>query len=457
MEALIILLFILGYLAITLEHPIRLDKTVPALMMAVCLWAILGCGFSAGMFSLVDSHGEILNIMTTPDAMEGFHSVILHHLGKTAEILMFLIGAMTIIEIIDLHQGFVIIKNAIHTHSKTKILWISGSIAFLLSSAIDNLTATIILVTLLQKLIPERKERLWFSCIIIIAANAGGAWSPIGDVTTTMLWIGSKVTALKLVENIILPSLICFLVPFVIASFLPPFRGKIDLSQASDEPDEPLLSSRTMLWLGLSAIVFVPIFKAITHLPPYMGILLGLALVWAVSESIHPEKNFKRARRYLYSSNRALSKIEMSSILFFWGILMAVAALESMVYGSINGEQMGTLRFMAESMQAVIPNPDIVIILLGVLSAVVDNVPLVAASMGMYTNPIDADIWHFIAFTAGTGGSLLIIGSAAGVAAMGLEKVDFLWYLKNMSWLALIGFLAGAASFLLCIELLPHG
>ncbi|MGZ0657621.1 sodium:proton antiporter NhaD [Coraliomargarita sp. W4R53] len=449
MEALIILLFIIGYLAISLERPLHLDKTVPALLMAVCLWAILSCGFSAGIFSLIGTQGEILNIQTSPEAMKGFHSLILHHLGSTAEILMFLIGAMTIIEIIDLHQGFVLLKNAIHTRSKTKILWIAGSIAFLLSSAIDNLTTTIILVTLLQKLIPERKERLWFSCIIVIAANAGGAWSPIGDVTTTMLWIGNKVTAMKLVENIILPSLACFMIPFGIASFLPPFRGKLDLSKASDDSDEALLSSKTMLWLGLGAIVFVPIFKSITHLPPYMGIMLGLAVVWAVSESIHPEKNFKRARRYLYSSNRALSKIEMSSILFFWGILMAVAALESMVYGSINGETMGTLRFLAESMQVVIPNPDIVIMLLGVLSAVVDNVPLVAASMGMYTFPIDADIWHFIAFTAGTGGSLLIIGSAAGVAAMGLEKIDFLWYFKNISWLALIGFLAGSATFLI--------
>jgi Na+/H+ antiporter NhaD/arsenite permease-like protein len=456
MEALVILLFILGYLAISLEHPLHLDKTVPALLMAVMLWSILGCGFSAGIFSLVDTHGEILNIQTTPAALEGFHLVILHHLGNTAEILMFLIGAMTIIEIIDLHQGFVLLKNAIHTHSKTKILWISGTIAFLLSSAIDNLTATIILVTLLQKLIPERKERLWFSCITVIAANAGGAWSPIGDVTTTMLWIGNKVTALMLVENIILPSLVCFAVPYTIASFLPPFRGKLDLSQVPEESEEALLSSRTMLWLGLGAIIFVPIFKTITHLPPYMGIMLGLAVVWAVSESIHPEKNFKKARRYLYSSNRALSKIEMSSILFFWGILMAVAALESMVYGSINGEPMGTLRFLAESMQAVIPNPDIVIILLGVLSSVVDNVPLVAASMGMYTLPIDADIWHFIAFTAGTGGSLLIIGSASGVAAMGLEKVDFLWYLKHISWLALIGFLVGSATFMCSIQYLPH-
>jgi Na+/H+ antiporter NhaD/arsenite permease-like protein len=452
MESIIILFFVIGYLAISLEHPIRLDKTVPALFMAVTLWAILGCGYSAGLFSLVNSEGVLLNIATTPDAMEQFHLVMLHHLGNTAEILMFLIGAMTIIEIIDLHQGFVLVKNAIHTHNKTKILWISGAIAFLLSSAIDNLTATIILVTLLQKLIPDRNERIWFSCIIVIAANAGGAWSPIGDVTTTMLWIGNKVTALKLVENIILPSIVCFALPFTIASFLPPFRGKLDLSQAPDEADEALLSSKTMLWLGLGAIIFVPIFKTITHVPPYMGIMLGLAVVWGVSESIHPEKNFKKARRYLYSSNRALSKIEMSSILFFWGILMAVAALESMVYGSIDGIPMGTLRYMAESMQVVIPNEDIVVMLLGVLSAVVDNVPLVAASMGMYTVPIDSDIWHFIAFTAGTGGSLLIIGSAAGVAAMGLEKIDFLWYFKNISWLALIGFLAGSATFLLCIE-----
>ncbi|WP_269523789.1 sodium:proton antiporter NhaD [Coraliomargarita parva] len=456
MEAILILLFALGYLAITLEHPLHLDKTVPALAMAVILWAILGCGFCKGIFTLIDVDGIVFSVDSSPEAMDQFHTLILHHLGSTAEILIFLIGAMTIIEIIDLHQGFVILRNAIQTRSKTKILWISGSIAFVLSSVIDNLTATIILVTLLRKLIPERQERLWFCCLVVIAANAGGAWSPIGDVTTTMLWIGNKVTGSMLVEHIVLPSLACFVIPYAIATFLPPFRGQLTEETEADDSSEPLLSSRTMLWLGLGAIVFVPIFKAVTHLPPYMGIMLGLAVVWAVSESIHPETDFKQARRHLYSSNRALSKIEMSSILFFWGILMAVGALESMVYGSLNGEPMGTLRYLAESMQTILPNQNLVIILLGAFSSVVDNVPLVAASMGMYQAPVDADIWHFIAFSAGTGGSLLIIGSASGVAAMGLEKIDFIWYLKRITWLALIGFLSGAGVFLLSVQWMPH-
>jgi Na+/H+ antiporter NhaD/arsenite permease-like protein len=240
----------------------------------------------------------------------------------------------------------------------------------------------------------------------------------------------------------------CFAVPYAIASFLPVFRGQLTVDNASDEEEERLLSSRTMLWIGLGAIVAVPVFKSLTHLPPYMGIMLGLAVVWAVSESIHPERDFKQARRYLYSSNRALSKIEMSSILFFWGILMAVGVLETLVYGSVNGEPMGSLRYMAESLKSVIPSENTVVLLLGMLSSVVDNVPLVAASIGMYTDPCDAPVWQFIALSAGTGGSLLIIGSAAGVAAMGMEKIDFLWYLKRISLLALAGFFAGAGLFL---------
>jgi Na+/H+ antiporter NhaD/arsenite permease-like protein len=450
MEPILVVLFVLGYLAITLEHPLRLDKTVPALAMAVVMWAVLACGFREGWFSIVSEHGEVLTFSpeTAEASMEGLSGVILHHLGKAAEILIFLIGAMTIVEIIDLHQGFGILKGAVRTQSKRKLLWITGIGGFILSSVIDNLTATIILVTLLRKLITNREERIWYVSLVVIAANAGGAWSPIGDVTTTMLWIANKVTAGHLVLHIILPSIMCFAVPYAIASFLPVFRGQLTVDNASDEEEERLLSSRTMLWIGLGAIVAVPVFKSLTHLPPYMGIMLGLAVVWAVSESIHPERDFKQARRYLYSSNRALSKIEMSSILFFWGILMAVGVLETLVYGSVNGEPMGSLRYMAESLKSVIPSENTVVLLLGMLSSVVDNVPLVAASIGMYTDPCDAPVWQFIALSAGTGGSLLIIGSAAGVAAMGMEKIDFLWYLKRISLLALAGFFAGAGLFL---------
>ncbi|MGB1450542.1 MAG: sodium:proton antiporter NhaD, partial [Marinirhabdus sp.] len=391
-------------------------------------------------------------------AMEGFENTLLHHLGKTAEILIFLIGAMTIVEIIDLHRGFEVLKGAVKTKSKRKLLWIIGVLAFILSAIIDNLTATIVLVTLLRKLVRDRNDRIWYAALVVIAANAGGAWSPIGDVTTTMLWIAKKVSALGLVEYVILPSIVCFVLPFIIASYLKPFRGKIEINANEDIIAERLLSSKTMLFLGLGMIVSVPVFKTLTHLPPYMGMMLALGVVWLVSEYIHPEEDFTTERRHLYSAHKALSRIEISSILFFLGILMAVAGLESLVYGlSAAGEEVGTLRYLAEVLQAAIPNQDIVVMLLGIFSAIIDNVPLVAASIGMYDSPIDSVLWHFIAYSAGTGGSMLIIGSAAGVAAMGMEKIDFIWYLKKIAWLAFVGFFAGAMVFLLFQRVLfPH-
>lgn len=451
MESIIILIFAIGYLSITLEHPLRLDKTVPALIMAALIWAILAIGFNAGWFQVIDTHESVFNYLTGgEEAHHGFENTLLHHLGKTAEILIFLIGAMTIVEIIDLHRGFEILKGAVRTKSKKKLLWIIGLLAFVLSAIIDNLTATIVLVTLLRKLIQNKNERLWFAAMVVIAANAGGAWSPIGDVTTTMLWIANKVTALGLIEYVILPSVFCFVVPFFIASYLKPFKGQIEVDTTEDTVAEKLLSSRTMLFLGLGMIVSVPVFKTLTHLPPYMGMMLALGVVWLVSEYIHPEEDFSKERRHLYSAHKALSRIEISSILFFLGILMAVAGLESLVYGvAENGDPVGTLRYLAEVLQSAIPNQDVVVMLLGVLSAIIDNVPLVAASMGMYDSPTDSVLWHFIAYSAGTGGSMLIIGSAAGVAAMGMEKIDFIWYLKKVAWLAAVGFLAGAGVFLL--------
>ncbi len=446
MTAIIIFIFVLGYLAITLEHPLKLDKTVPALLMAAIMWALLAIGFHEGWFNVIDGHENVFSyIAGADDAQDGFHNLLLHHLGKTAEILVFLIGAMTIVEIIDLHKGFDILKNWIKAKSKKKLLWIMVTIAFVLSAIIDNLTATIVLITLLRKLVKDRNTRLWFAGLIVIAANAGGAWSPIGDVTTTMLWIGKRVSAVHLVERLIIPSLVAAIVPTFIASFLPIFQGEINVDlKDKDEEEHRLLSSRTMLFLGLGMIVFVPIFKTITHLPPYIGMMLGLGIVWLVSEYIHPEEDFTEERKHLYSAHKALSRIEMSSILFFLGILMAVAALESMVYGvTASGEQVGTLRYLAEVLNNAIPNQNIVILLLGVLSAIIDNVPLVAASMGMYSAPMDASVWHLIAFSAGTGGSMLIIGSASGVAAMGMEKIDFIWYFKKITWLATIGFLVG--------------
>lgn len=446
MTTLVILAFILGYLAIVLEHPLKLDKTVPAIIMGAVCWALLAIGFNLGDLLVIDTHDHIFSQVDgySDEAAYGFSNALLHHLGKTAEILIFLIGAMTIVEIIDLHRGFDILKSWVKTKKKSKLLWIISILAFILSAIIDNLTATIVLVTLLRKLIHDRKERLWFASMVVIAANAGGAWSPIGDVTTTMLWIGKKVSTLGLIKYLIIPSIVCMVVPTVIATFLKPFQGEIKLQeQTLDEESTKLLSSKRMLFLGLGGIIFVPIFKTLTHLPPYLGMMLSMGVVWLVSEYIHPEEDFTEERKHLYSAHKALSRIEFSSILFFLGILMAVAALETLVIGGV-----GTLRYLAEGLENAIPNQDIVIMLLGVGSAIIDNVPLVAASMGMYSELIDSKLWHFIAYAAGTGGSMLIIGSAAGVAAMGMERIDFIWYLKKISWLAMVGFLAGAATFL---------
>lgn len=457
MATIIILIFVIGYLLITLEHPLRLDKTVPALLMAALIWAVLAVGFTQGWFNVINDSGQTFSFLSdSENGMDGFQNTLLEHLGKTAEILIFLIGAMTIVEIIDLHRGFSVLKSAVKTTSKRKLLWVVGIIGFLLSAVIDNLTATIVLITLLRKLIHNKEERLWYVGLVVIAANSGGAWSPIGDVTTTMLWIGNKVTVLKLIEFVVLPSIVSFVIPFAIASFLPVFNGEVSTNEGDAADEQPLLSSKVILFLGLGMIVSVPIFKTLTHLPPYMGMMLALGVVWMVSEYIHPEENFSRDRRYLYSAHKALSRIEISSILFFLGILMAVAGLESLVYGSVNGVEVGTLRYMAEQLQGAIPNQDVVIILLGMLSAVIDNVPLVAASMGMYDLPIDSVLWHFVAYAAGTGGSMLIIGSAAGVAAMGMERIDFIWYLKKITWLAFLGFIVGAGVFLLFERVIFH-
>jgi Na+/H+ antiporter NhaD/arsenite permease-like protein len=455
MEVIVIAIFVIGYLLITLEHPLKLDKTVPALLMASIMWAVLSIGFNLGWFSIINEKGVVFNILNSnlEHQQERFAGILTHKFSATAEILIFLIGAMTIVELIDLHRGFDVIKNSIKTTSKIKLLWIMGIIGFFLSAIIDNLTATIVLITVLRKLIHTREDRIWYASLIIIATNAGGAWSPIGDVTTTMLWIGKKVTAVGLMEFMIVPSIICFVIPFAFASRLQAFKGKIELPKADiDVNTELLLSSSKMLYVGLAAIVFVPIFKTITHLPPYIGMVFSLGVVWLYSEYIHPEENFDKANDKRFSVNTALSRIEISSILFFLGILMAVGCLETLVFGSIQNVQVGTLRYAAESLSNAIPNMDVVIILLGVLSAVIDNVPLVAATMGMYTFEIDSPIWHFIAYCAGTGGSMLIIGSAAGVAAMGMEKIDFIWYLKKITWLAFAGFIAGA----LCFIVIEH-
>ena len=441
METIIISLFVLGYLAITLEHSLKVDKLIPALAMMALMWAIISL-----------AHLPVFDVNIELKQLEPTHleEILLHHLGKTAEIIIFLLGAMTIVEIIDYFNGFFTIKNFIKTKSKKGLLWIFAILAFILSAIIDNLTATIVLITILQKVITNRDTRLWFAGLIIVAANAGGAWSPIGDVTTTMLWIGNKVTTINLISYVLLPSLVCLIIPVGIASFLSPFQGEIEEVKSDEEVGFHKHGAR-MLYLGLSAIVFVPVFKTITHLPPYVGMMLSLALVATFAEifskakinitSIDEESDAHQTNSPVHKS---LSKIELPSILFFLGILLAVAALESL----------GLLFNFAEGLNTAIPNTDLVIGLLGIGSAVIDNVPLVAASMGMFSMPIDDPVWHLIAYSAGTGGSMLIIGSAAGVVAMGMEKIDFFWYLKKIAWLAFLGFLGGFILFLLIRDFL---
>jgi Na+/H+ antiporter NhaD/arsenite permease-like protein len=422
-----------------LEQPLKLDKSVPALLMGAMTWALI----SVGHLEVLDANHQV-----TP-----LEDGLLHILGKTAEILFFLLGAMTIVELVDLHKGFSPITSLVKTKNKVSLLWITSLIAFFLSSVLDNLTTTIVMVSLLRKLIPNREERLYYVSLIIIAANAGGAWSPIGDVTTTMLWIGKKVSSLGLMQSLFLPSIVSLLLPVFIASLLPIFKGKIENlpGQNNELETSKLLSSKTMLIAGLAGLIFVPIFKSVTHLPPYMGIMISLGIVWLISEYIHPEEEFNQEDRHLYSVHKALSRIEISSIIFFLGILLAVGALESVVVQSATGEKVGFLMNLAQKLQELVPNQNLVIIFIGIISAVIDNVPLVAATMGMYPMdkfPVDSELWHFIAYSAGTGGSMLIIGSAAGVAAMGMEKIDFIWYFKKISWLAFIGFIAGCLTFI---------
>ena len=462
MELVIISVFVMGYLAITLEHSLKLDKLIPALiMMAVC-WALVALGvdhftnwFDASKHGLVDGFAALAH----DDKLHLVEETLLHHLGKTAEILVFLLGAMTIVEIIDYFDGFSTIKGYVNFKSKKKLLWMFSILAFILSAIIDNLTATIVLISILQKIVKKRDDRIWFAGLIIIAANAGGAFSPIGDVTTTMLWIGDKVSTGMLFIYLFIPSLLCMLVPTFIATFLPSFKGEIDFDEHEVVKNKSPHSAR-MLYLGLGAILFVPVFKTVTHLPPYVGMMLSLAVVATFAE-IYSRAKFSMtdydsaesdAHAHHSPVHHSLSKIEMPSILFFLGILMAVAALESL----------GILFNFADSLKQGIPLvgtelegtlvSDLVVLLLGVGSAVIDNVPLVAASLGMFSESIDNPLWHFIAFSAGTGGSMLIIGSAAGVVAMGMEKIDFFWYLKKISWLAFIGFIVGSAAFLVIRE-----
>lgn len=420
MNLFISIVFILGYLAIAFEHPIKINKTATALLTGVVCWVIY-----------------IMSSNDVPLVLEQLYE----HLGQIASILFFLLGAMTIVEIIDAHDGFEVITGKIKTKDKRKLLWIISIVTFFLSAVLDNLTTTIVMVSLLRKLIKDRETRLFFIGMVVIAANAGGAWTPIGDVTTTMLWIGGQITAENIMVQLIFPSLICLLVPLLFLSFR--IKGEIespDIVENSHREKTSSYEKNLILALGIGALIFVPIFKTATHLPPFMGILFGLSILWIVTEIIHKDKNDED--KDVYSVVHALRKADVPSVLFFLGILVAIGALEST----------HMLANLALFMDKTIGSIEVIVVAIGLLSSVVDNVPLVAAGMGMYsmqTYPPDHYFWEFVAYCAGTGGSCLIIGSAAGVAAMGMEKIDFLWYMKRISLLALLGYFAGAIAFLL--------
>ncbi len=459
MYILMLIIFVLGYAAIALEHTIRIDKAASALITGVLCWTVYVLGASGivdfnsishavlGLFQeegVPTDQGEIITHYVT-------HFQILEHLSEIASILFFLVGAMTIVELIDAHEGFAVITDRIHTRNKVKLLWIVSIITFFLSAALDNLTTTIVMVSLLRKLIADQQHRWFYAGIIVIAANAGGAWSPIGDVTTTMLWIGGQITTANIITNLLLPSLVAIAVPLVYLSF----KMKGDLVRPlKSESAEHYLNPTTnterniVFFAGIAGLIFVPVFKTITHLPPFMGMLLSLGVLWLITDLLHKSKNVEF--RTKHSVVGVIRRIDTPSVLFFLGILLAVGALQSA----------GHLRQLATALDSSIGTDQlsgvyVVSILIGILSAIVDNVPLVAASMGMYPLAAsgyfmtDGVFWEFLAYCAGTGGSALIIGSAAGVAAMGLEGISFGWYLKRISLLAIVGYLSGAAVYIL--------
>jgi len=487
MFLLMVVIFITGYTAIALEHPIKVEKAASALLTGSILWALYAL-FSEQILSLnlspswrdiqtmaecyienIKSGMTDLEFATSPYketvllANEPAHFVkheLGHHLIEIAEILFFLFGAMTIVETVDQHQGFKVITDKIKTTSKVKLLWILGFLTFFMSAALDNLTTTIVMVALLRKLISDKGTRWFFASIIVIAANAGGAWSPIGDVTTIMLWIGGQVTTMAIITRVIFPSLVSMIIPLIILSFI--LKGNVT-RPPSDETGNNFTSQRQrvfILILGVACLINVPVFKSITHLPPYVGMLFGLGILWLTTEIMHRNRPSEiKGKLYIF---HIIKKVDTPTIFFFLGILLAVSSLASA----------GQLAVLSGWLDDKLGNIYAIDLAIGVLSAIVDNVPLVAGAMGMYPiaspemlemagNPDylsffvqDGLFWEFLAYCAGTGGSLLIIGSAAGVAAMGLERIDFIWYMKKITWLAFIGYIAGAGAYWLQAHIL---
>jgi NhaD family Na+/H+ antiporter len=415
----LVIIFVIVYAAIALEHPIHINKSASALIGAGLLWTIY--------------------------AISGDPHTVGHELNEslmaTAQIVFFLMGAMTIVEVVDAHNGFEVITKRIKTQKLSSLMWLVGFVTFFLSSVLDNLTTTIVMISLMKKILEKHDERLFFAGIIVIAANSGGAWSPIGDVTTTMLWIGGQITTLGIMKAVFLPSIASMVVPLLITAYV--LRGRPVVSPAKVESESDIKTTEfeknLMFFMGLGILVAVPAFKTITHLPPFLGILFGLGILWLVGDLVHRHKEDEY--KHHLTLVRALTRIDMSSIVFFIGILLAVATLE----------HTHILASLAVWLDNNVGRLDVIVVIIGMVSAIVDNVPLVAATMGMYdlsAYPVDDFLWKFLAYCAGTGGSILIIGSAAGVAAMGLEKIHFFWYVKKISGLALIGYLAGAGIYL---------
>lgn len=456
---LMVVVFVLGYLAIALEHKIHIDKAASALVTGMVCWAL----YVFGMEQIVDINSIPAHVMQAlnPSGTESAHNVILHyvtehqileHLAEIANILFFLIGAMTIVELIEVNGGFELLTSKIKTTKKVQLLWIVSLLTFFLSAVLDNLTTTIVMVSLLRKLIADKQERWFFAGMVVIAANAGGAWSPIGDVTTTMLWIGKQISAMNIIKILIIPSLAAMLAPLIIASMR--MKGGV---LVRPEKDEELrhhahktgdFEKKLIFFVGIAGLLFVPVFKMVTHLQPFMGMMLSLGVMWVMTDILNRNKSAE-AKMQLGVIG-VLRRIDKASVLFFLGILLAVASMQSA----------GQLREMAGALDATFDTTAktgiySIGMIIGLLSAVVDNVPLVAAAMGMYDVVPgtffmeDGLFWEYLAFCAGTGGSALIIGSAAGVAAMGIEKIDFVWYLKRMSLLALVGYFVGIGVYIL--------
>jgi Na+/H+ antiporter NhaD/arsenite permease-like protein len=419
MNELLIIVFVITYASIALEHPFKVNKSAPALIGAGLLWTIYAV-FTGNVT-------EQLN----------------ESLSATAQIVFFLMGAMTIVEVIDAHDGFHVVTDRIKTTKMTTLLWLVGFVTFFLSAVLDNLTTTIVMMSLTRKLLGRREDKLFFAGIIVIAANAGGAWSPIGDVTTTMLWIGGQITALAIIKGVFIPSVVNMVVPLTVISYM--LRGKTVVapekaSENNGKYETTSFERSFMFFAGIGILCAVPVFKTLTHLPPFMGILFGLGLLWLAGELIHRNKEDGDKQHLTLVS--ALQRIDMSSLVFFIGILLAVATLE----------HTHILTSLAQWLDKVVGNQAIIVSIFGLVSAIVDNVPLVAASMGMYSMtqfPPDSFLWEFLAYAAGTGGSILIIGSAAGVAAMSIEKIEFFWYVRKISFLALIGYIGGAVAYVL--------